>query len=81
MAEHGRGRSPDRVAHELEEVDRPVERRDTPPLLPEHLVQQELGQRDEQDPLDLRRVGRSRGRPGSAATNGTMKLRLDTAVW
>src|SRR6478736_5632958 len=60
VPEHGPGGAPDGVADDLEEVDRPVLRRDAPAFLPEDPVAQQLRQRHVQDELDLPRGGLER---------------------
>ncbi len=57
LPEHGRGRPPHRVPVQLEERDRSIAALEGPQLLPEHIVTQELGQRNPQDRLDLPGIG------------------------
>ena len=57
VPEHGGGRPPDRVAHDVEEEYRPLLSADRPDLLAENLRQQQLGERDVQDLLDLAGMG------------------------
>ena len=56
VPEHRAGGPPDRVADDLEEVDRPVLGRDAPALLAEHAVGEQLRERHVQHQLDLPRA-------------------------
>src|SRR3954454_6161905 len=53
LPEHRCGGDPDGVAHELEEDDRALPGAEVPTLLPEDLGQQQLGESDVEDRVDL----------------------------
>ena len=69
LAQQRRGHAPDRVAHQLEEVQRPLEPvGERPDLLPEDRRVGQLGQGHVQHGGDLTRIGRQR-RPTGQRTD------------